>query len=203
MMVRLLLSVRPKTPINLCLIEAGIEPLRHIIKKKRALYLQQKFRDVDMEQPFHQIHAICREANAPAAAFMANAIRYNRQSEIGEITDQVRTQEGTKFVTYRDALNTELTVHPLYTSNEYLPDFIRASFTRLRLMSHSLKVETGRWSRIPREERRCDRCDAGGVQDEEHVLIACSNAQDIRLRYPYLDFSSMKALMGVEDHRKV
>ena len=100
MMVRLLLSVRPKTPINLCLIEAGIEPLRHIIKKKRALYLQQKFRDVDMEQPFHQIHNICREANAPAAAFMANAIRYNRQSEIGEITDQVRTQEGTKFVTY-------------------------------------------------------------------------------------------------------
>ena len=157
-----------------------------------------------MDQPFHLMYAICRDANAPAAAFMAEAAEYNLQSELSAIVQQVRTQEqGTKFVKYREELNTELSVHPMYMSSTYIPDYVRTSFSRLRLQSHNLKVETGRWSRIPREERRCDRCDAGAVQDEEHVLIVCSNAQHIRLRYPRLDFSSMDALMDGGDPRKL
>ena len=157
-----------------------------------------------MEQPFHLMHSICRDANAPAAAFMADAAEYHQDSQLSEIVRQVREQEqGTKFLNYRNMLNAELSVHQLYNTAAYVPDFIRVAFTRLRLMSHSLKVETGRWSRIPREERRCDRCDAGAVQDEEHVLIVCSNAQHIRLRYPRLDFSSMDALMDGGDPRKL
>ncbi len=40
--------------------------------------------------------------------------------------------------------------------------------TRIRLSSHRLRVETGRWDRIPFENRTC-LC--GAVQTEEHVLL--------------------------------
>ena len=82
----------------------------------------------------------------------------------------------------------------------YVPDYIRVSFSRLRLMSHSLKVETGRWSRIPREARLCDRCDAQQVQDEEHMLITCSSTQHLRQRYERLDFSSLRSLLESQEH---
>ena len=47
-------------------------------------------------------------------------------------------------------------VHPqvLY-EDRLVPEYNRKAFTRLRLSSHKLKIETGRWSRIPKEARRC------------------------------------------------
>ena len=40
----------------------------------------------------------------------------------------------------------------------------------MRLASHHLKIETGRWSRLPREQRLCQ---CGQVQTEEHVILNC------------------------------
>ena len=50
----------------------------------------------------------------------------------------------------------------------YIPDYLRITFTRFRLSSHRLRVEVGRWSRTPREERVC-ACGTG-VQDEFHLF---------------------------------
>ena len=55
----------------------------------------------------------------------------------------------------------------------------RISVTRMRLGSHYLRCETGRWSRTPREERLCI-CQTG-VQDEEHVLLRCPRTEHIRV----------------------
>ena len=66
------------------------------------------------------------------------------------------------------ALNPSMEVHPIYTDGGAIPDYLRISFTRFRLSSHLLRVETGRWSRTPREERLC-RC-GSGIQDELHVF---------------------------------
>ena len=61
----------------------------------------------------------------------------------------------TKFDNCRSELNSGLDVHKIYKKSVYIPDYLRVSFTRLRLMSHNLKIETGRWSRLPREARVC------------------------------------------------
>ena len=47
--------------------------------------------------------------------------------------------------------------------------------------SHRLKIETGRWARIDREDRLCQCGQA--VQDEKHVIVDCPLVQDIRERY--------------------
>ena len=67
--------------------------------------------------------------------------------------------------------------------NEYVPEYLRVPFTRLRLSSHRLRIETGRWSRIPRENRLCA---CGVIQDEAHVIQVCPNVGHIRQRYDVL-----------------
>ena len=62
-------------------------------------------------------------------------------------------------------------------------------------MSHNLKIETGRWSRIPRERRVC-RCDNSQIQTEAHVLVECILTEYIRVRYPLLNFTDINTLLN-------
>ena len=51
----------------------------------------------------------------------------------------------------------------------------RFALSRLRLSSHRLEVETGRWAKpnsIPFENRRCRTCNI--LEDEYHFLLECS-----------------------------
>ena len=57
----------------------------------------------------------------------------------------------------------------------------RMEWTRLRLSSHSLAVEVGRWNRrgrgrLPMEERLCV---CGQIQTEQHVIEICPRTQPI------------------------
>ena len=56
-------------------------------------------------------------------------------------------------------------------------------------MSHSLRVEVGRWSRSPRQERGCP-CNNTSVQTEQHVMIQWDLSQLCQDRYPMLNFDN-------------
>ena len=58
----------------------------------------------------------------------------------------------------------------------------RIEFTRYRLSSHNLKVETGRWGRVARENHTC-LCTVGGVQDEYHCIFQCDWTRHLRTKY--------------------
>ena len=75
----------------------------------------------------------------------------------------------------------ELRVHPVYTSKDYIDEKARITFIRLRLSSHSLKIETGRWSRVAREERLCG-CGLA-VEIEEHVLLERAKTENMRQKF--------------------
>ena len=60
----------------------------------------------------------------------------------------------------------------------------RMAMSRIRLSSHRLMIETGRWHRphsIPYEERKCIVCDT--IEDEFHFILECSIYADIRKKY--------------------
>ena len=59
-----------------------------------------------------------------------------------------------------------------------MPDYLRITFTRFRLSSHRLRIEVGRWSRTPRDQRLCF-CGTG-VQDEFH-LFQCPRVRDLMI----------------------
>jgi len=51
-----------------------------------------------------------------------------------------------------------------------IPEWDQLRAIRLRLSSHRLPIETGRWSRIPRDQRFCS---CGMVQTEVHLICLC------------------------------
>ena len=54
-------------------------------------------------------------------------------------------------------------------------------FSRLRMSSHRLEIEAGRWARpnsIPIEDRKCRTCNL--IKDEYHFVIECSLFREIR-----------------------
>ena len=64
----------------------------------------------------------------------------------------VRNATSTKSVSYV-SINPDLSVHPMYMNDIDADDGLRIQCTRLRVSSHRLKVETGRWARINAEDR--------------------------------------------------
>jgi hypothetical protein len=73
------------------------------------------------------------------------------------------------------AVNTELTVNLVYVSDA--AEHERHSFTRFRLGSHRMHYETGRWARIPADQRMC-LC--GQVQNQGHFLLHCDRTSQLR-----------------------
>jgi hypothetical protein len=87
------------------------------------------------------------------------------RSNLSIMREKMNSSDQTKFLTYA-ILNPELKSHPVY--KQRYPKYLRIAFTRLRLSSHNLRIETGRWSRIERERRLCT---CGEIQTEEHVSL--------------------------------
>ena len=84
--------------------------------------------------------------------------------------------------------------HPVYKSfNPDLvpPDVQKAyayKFIRLRLSSHSMPIETGRWRLVARENRLCETCNTLG--DEKHYIYHCPNIDRTNIN----DIPEFKAL---------
>ena len=143
------------------------------------------------DDPFMFMLNTARQYSTPAARHIDKILQFTDRSFIksdAEILQSlVREASGSRFRTYLQ-LNPELVKHHIYDSLD-VPEFARVNFTRLRTGSHRLKVETGRWCRIPRENRLCT-CDKEEVQDELHLIESCVHLNDLRLAYPGVVFKA-------------
>ena len=57
----------------------------------------------------------------------------------------------------------------------------RRQMVRFRGGTNTLRIETGRWEGLQREERICLQC-LQGVEDERHVLLHCNLYSDLRAK---------------------
>ncbi|KAL4221122.1 hypothetical protein ACF0H5_019381 [Mactra antiquata] len=66
-----------------------------------------------------------------------------------------------------------------------LPCDLRNYLVSIRLSSHSLRIQTGRYgsNRIPRNERLCIFCNLNDLEDEFHFVLSCPCFSDIRRSY--------------------
>ena len=51
---------------------------------------------------------------------------------------------------------------------------------RFRISSHQLRIETGRYEKMPRDERICYFCTGSKIEDENHFLLDCKAYSQIR-----------------------
>ena len=56
----------------------------------------------------------------------------------------------------------------------------RKTLVKLRISSHKLRIETGKYDNIPRDERLCNLCNCNRIEDETHFLLDCPSFSSIR-----------------------
>ena len=180
-----LLGVRSQTPTDVVLLETGYPSLRAMIKSRQKIFFDKMIskRENLLDDPFMHVVKLTRSKNSKMAAYINSLTQCDDfiEKDKADRMDRVRSSQKTKSQTYR-YINPSFEVHPVYAEyDESVEDYLRIAFTRLRTSSHRLKVETGRWSRIPREQRLCT-CGMG-VQTEEHVLLECDLVTPIKEKY--------------------
>ena len=77
----------------------------------------------------------------------------------------------------------------------------RRQFTKLRISSHHLDVETGRYTRpiTPRHLRICKNCNLEEIGDEFHFLLKCPKSQQQRQELFY-ELSEICEIRNNLDH---
>ena len=189
--VRRLLNVRKSTPKITCLLEAGIPSLEALVKQKQSKFLRRMFRereDLHTSDPL-MFTLDFMQNNCPEIYRCVEDVMQHEEylkNDRDTLCQQLlRTPpDKTKLRLYL-SMNPDLTVHPLYkvtNSNQIIEDNLRMAFTRVRLCSHRLRSETGRWNRVPSDQRFCPHCDGATIQSEEH-LFQCPATLHIRETY--------------------
>ena len=57
---------------------------------------------------------------------------------------------------------------------------LRKAITKLRISSHRLKIETGRYLKLEVNKRLCNKCDENKIEDEIHFLLECPSTSTDR-----------------------
>ena len=157
--IKQLLSVRTTTPNATCLIECNMPPLNALLAQKQYNFLEsalEKRINMEDEDPFMFVWSLLRQYHVPLSQKVDSILQQPDHVNKGmnDLMRTVSTSDRTKSVLYC-RLNPGLETHSVYISRTLTPEPYRVSFTRLRLTSHNLKSETGRWSRIPADRRLC------------------------------------------------
>ena len=183
--IKMLLGVRQSTPNDACLIEAGYPSLEATIRQRQRKFfkqMQEKRRDMT-DDPLMFALELTQQGNPVMNRFIDNIMLEEGdiiQNDMSKRKERMLSAVNTKSTTYC-SVNPDLSVHSVYCSDIIVDDDFRVAFTRLRLSSHRLRIETGRWARIPRERRLCQCGEA--VQSEEHVLCECNLVEHLRREY--------------------
>ena len=125
-----------------------------------------------------RIVELCKDT--AAIAYYENLHDHNAKDDIFEREQRIKA-ETTSMTAYYVNMKFERK-SCIYES--FLNDEHRRIITRWRLSNHDLKIETGRYHKIPRENRVCDLCEV--VEDEQHVIFVCPRYNGIRQQHQEL-----------------
>ena len=175
------LGVRTTTCNDLVFLECGeVDAATHVRQQQFKFLKKLTSRE---SYPSSYIEWIIKEAircRSPSGIVLQQ-IMDNRGDYVIQSSEKLKHKVGlsqsTRRAAYR-ALNPALSVSDAY--QKIIPEYARKAFTRFRLSSHRLQYETGRWSRIQPEDRKCH---CGETQTDSHVMLSCVLTRDIRAKY--------------------
>ena len=186
-LLRRTLNVRPNTPDLTLYIESGFLPITSLIHA-RQLKFYTRYRDgvTNMNTPRAQLFArLLSEPTPYLQHYVDLCEKYEKPEDIyKKSSEDVRERlkacvdnNQYKYIIYSK-------INPKLQTSPFLDNLHKRSgdIIRFRLGSHNLPIETGRWSRIPRDERLCRTCNVVG--DEEHALFSCTSVDRTSLVLP-------------------
>jgi hypothetical protein len=196
--LKILLGVRFQTCTDLVKLELGIGDAKSLIKNRQASFFNKLASRTDYhDSPLHFAIELAKTNNSPMGLYIRNLstdLDHTKQ-ELRHVYSNVQQATTSRRSTYM-AINPQGLHHSMYYT-DCVPEYARISFSRIRLGSHRLRVETGRWSRMAWDERVCP-CDGISVQTEEHLLCQCPSTDELREQYNRLNFASVENLMNCD-----
>lgn len=98
---------------------------------------------------------------------------YNKAQD-SMFADKNDINKNPKLRTYK-TFKTDIRIEPYLNLN--ISKSYYCNIARFRLSSHNLNIELGRHKCpfVPSEQRFCDKCNSGDVEDEMHCLMVCSS----------------------------
>ena len=198
--IKKLLDIRTQIPSDIIYAETDIAPASAEVQKRQINFFNKLFRRTDLQSyPVGKAIELAKDEKSPMGKFINNMNHEQNPTVILEqckeaVRNRIQTATTTRMVTYK-LLNSDLRKHTIYERPD-IPEAYRIAFSRLRVSSHYLRIETGRWCRLARELRKCI---CGSIQTEEHVLLACPETETIRQQHNTLTFSNINDLMTSTD----
>ena len=172
-LVKTALGVRTTTANDLALVESGLLNLRGMIESRQHKFYETFISNLQQESARQSVFSVLRNNGNKYLKHYSNIlhsyaspkdIKTNHREQIKErIKRKADSNEHYKHQLYM-SFNPELSVGLLSKPYSY-------AFSRLRLSSHSMPVELGRWTRLKRESRVCGVCKTVG--DEKHYIYNC------------------------------
>ena len=159
------------TANDLCLIELRYPPLKELVMFKQKYFLHKMIagRQGMQDDPLMFALALTRNASTSTGTYIDLLLEKDDILGSGMTTlkDKIVSSVRYKFVMYKE-VNPSLSTRVVYIKDicNYIPDYMRMSFT---LPSHMLSIETGRWSRIPCEQRLCFPVVSSGGRHQKEI----------------------------------
>ena len=94
---------------------------------------------------------------------------------------EIEIRESPKLILYRELISDKLEIEPYLLKIHNLKH--RRVLSKLRLSSHTLNIEYGRFKNIDRQHRFCEMCDKLTIEDEYHFILECDAFKDLRCIY--------------------
>jgi hypothetical protein len=191
--IKSVLGVRITTPNLLCFLEIGKPSLKSLIQSRQFNFFHRILTErKDMQDdPLTFALDLVKNSDIKVWKYIKSVIDKGAdilQNDNITTRNTVIESQRTKFKTYLE-INPTLETHSIYLMKENtIPEHYRQAFTRFRLSSHTLRVETGRWQRLIHTDRVCDCSENRFVQDERHVIENCKHLDLLRNLFPHLSF---------------
>ena len=164
-----LLGVRTTTCTDLSIVEAGEKGAVSLVRERQRRFISRVRNRNDHDQShLAKVMELAVRMRSPAGLLLRSIDGDDDDDHTERYAASVRDSSSSRRMAYK-AMNPSLERSTVYTLID-LPEHHRIAFTRMRLSSHNLTFEKGRWSRTPPELRFC-LC--GEIQNDVHVLLSC------------------------------
>ena len=195
-LIKCCLGVRPNTPNKLVLIESGLPTLESQIRCRQWTFYKRFLDNLVNNSDRKLVLDELRESQCDylkhymsltSMYISKKSIKQHYSNSLTQEIERLATHDNYKYEMYKK-FNPGLEPVNLYNTP--------LRFIRLRLGSHYMPVETGRWKRIPREQRLCPSCSTLG--DEYHYIYDCpdiNRSPDIPALHELSSYNKLEFLL--------
>ena len=143
----MLFGVRRSTSNEAVLIESGYPDFEALVRSRQNRFFEKVGERNDvMNDPLMFTLSLSHRENHVVSRYINEVMEEVDilASDLRVRKEKIQLSTRTQLMTYQ-IMNPNLSVHPLYESIDRVgDDYLRISFSRFRLSSHRLKIETGR-----------------------------------------------------------